>query len=198
MGNQIKRSEQGGVLQEFKQQILTLGELASLLWAIEITNVLFRLNLTSWGILPRRWPELWRILVSPFLHFGFGHLAANTLPFLVLGWLIMVRSMSDFVMASIITMLGSGLGVWLFSPTYSVTVGASGVIFGYFGFLLARAWFERSLMAIAIAAVVMFFYGGLIWGVLPTQVGVSWQAHLFGFLAGIVAARWRTMANLKT
>ncbi|MDX1976176.1 MAG: rhomboid family intramembrane serine protease [Pseudanabaenaceae cyanobacterium bins.68] len=190
MSEQLERSGRGGILQEFKLQIFTLGELALLLWVIEIVNVVLGLRLASWGILPRQPFELWRILVSPFLHFGFAHLAANTLPFLVLGWLIMLRSMSDFVMVSVVTGVGSGLGVWLFSPTYSVTVGASGVIFGYFGFLLARAWFERSLVAIGIAATVMFLYGGIIWGIFPTQLGVSWQAHLFGFLVGILAARW--------
>lgn len=86
-------------------------------------------------------------------------------------------------------MLVSGLGVWLFAPPYTNHIGASGVIFGYFGFLLSRGYFERSFGTIALSIVVALLYGGMIWGVLPTQIGISWQGHLFGFLGGILAAR---------
>ncbi len=125
----------------------------------------------------------------PFLHGSFAHLAANTLPFVTFGWLIMLRETRDFFIVSALTILVSGFGVWLTGAPNSVHIGASGLIFGYFGFLLLRGYFERSFTSIAISLIVGFFYGGLIWGVLPSQPGVSWQAHFFGFVGGILAAQ---------
>jgi membrane associated rhomboid family serine protease len=101
----------------------------------------------------------------------------------------MLRETSDFFVVTIITMLVSGLGVWLTAPAYSIHIGASGVIFGYFGFLLLRGYFERSFAAILFSLIVGLLYGGLIWGVLPLQYGISWQGHLFGFIGGALAAR---------
>jgi membrane associated rhomboid family serine protease len=101
----------------------------------------------------------------------------------------MLRETSDFFVVTIITMLVSGFGVWLTAPAYSIHIGASGVIFGYFGFLLLRGYFERSFAAILFSLIVGLLYGGLIWGVLPLQYGISWQGHLFGFIGGALAAR---------
>jgi membrane associated rhomboid family serine protease len=125
----------------------------------------------------------------PFLHGSFAHLAANTLPLVTLGWLIMLREISDFFIVSAVTVLVSGFGVWLTGAPYSVHIGASGLIFGYFGFLLLRGYFERSFTSILVSLIVGFFYGSLIWGVLPSQPGVSWQAHFFGFVGGVLAAQ---------
>ena len=103
---------------------------------------------------------------------------------IVLGWLVMVRRMNDFIIVTMVTVLISGLGTWLIGPTNSVHLGASGLIFGYFGFLLLRSYFDRSFSSIALALLVFFLYGGLIWGVLPFEAGISWQGHLFGFAGG--------------
>jgi len=191
MQDNLERSPKpGGLLKEFRDQIYTLVGLGAIAWGIQIVSVVLQLSFYTWGIVPRTERGLFGIFFAPFLHFGFGHIAANTLPFLILGWLIMLRRTEDFVIVSLVTALTSGLGVWLISPNYSVTVGASGVIFGYLGFLLGRGYFERSVTAITLSVIVTVMYGGVLLGILPTQAGVSWQAHLFGFLGGILVANW--------
>ncbi len=175
---------------EFKLQIMTLLGLVALLWAIEIVDqVVFRGNLDRLGIRPRSLSGLWGILWAPFLHGNLAHLLANTVPLVSLGWLIMLRETGDWLVVSVIAALCSGLGTWLIGAPSSLHIGASGVVFGYFGFLLLRGYFERSMVAIAFSVLVTFLYGGIIWGVLPSQPGISWEGHLFGFLGGILAAR---------
>ena len=193
MSQDLQRSPGvGGIVKEFKNQIYTLFSLTAIAWTIQVTNVvIFSNGLIAWGIVPQSERGLFGIFFAPFLHGSFAHIVSNTLPFLILGWLIMLRNMEDFVLVSLITALTSGIGVWLVSPAGSVTVGASGVIFGYLGFLLARGYFERSLVAIALAISVGVMYGGVLFGILPGQAGISWQAHLFGFLGGVWIASWR-------
>ncbi len=186
----MSRHSAKAIARELKSQIFVLGGLVALMWVIEILDLqFFGRKLDAYGILPRSFIGLRGILFAPFLHGGLAHLAANTVPFLTLGWLIMLRETSEFFVVSAIAMLVSGLGVWLIAPAYSIHVGASGVIFGYFGFLLLRGYFERSFAAILFSLIVGFFYGGIIWGVLPLQYGISWQGHLFGFIGGALAAR---------
>lgn len=183
-----KRRKQG-IAQELKTQIFVLGGFVTLMWLLEIVDLFLGGRLDYYGIRPLSIIGLRGILLAPFLHGGFGHLIANTIPFLTLGWLIMLRQTSDFFTVTIITMLVSGLGVWLLAPANSIHIGASGLIFGYFGFLLLRGYFERSFAAILFSLIVGLLYGGMIWGVLPLQDGISWQGHLFGFVAGAFAAR---------
>ncbi|EDX84734.1 peptidase, S54 (rhomboid) family [Synechococcus sp. PCC 7335] len=174
---------------EFRLQIKILFGIVVLLWAIEIVDqVVFRGALNNFGIRPRSLPGLFGIFFAPFLHGNFAHLIANTVPLVSLGWLIMLRETEDFIWVSIISAIVGGFGTWLIGSPAS-HIGASGVIFGYFGFLLLRGYFERSAVAIAFSLLVAFLYGGIIWGVLPTQPGVSWEGHLFGFLGGVLAAR---------
>ncbi|MEL6470295.1 MAG: rhomboid family intramembrane serine protease [Cyanobacteria bacterium J06623_4] len=178
------------IVGEFRRQIKTLLSVVALLWAIEIIDqIFFRGALNRLGIRPRSLSGLWGILFAPFLHGDFAHLLANTIPLVSLGWLIMLRETGDWLVVSIIAALVSGLGTWLIGSPYSVHIGASGVVFGYFGYLLLRGYFERSVVAIAFSLLVTFLYGGIIWGVLPTQPGVSWEGHLFGFIGGILAAK---------
>ncbi|MEL6157806.1 MAG: rhomboid family intramembrane serine protease [Cyanobacteria bacterium J06623_5] len=178
------------IVGEFRLQIRTLLSVVALLWAIEIIDqLLFRGGLDQLGIRPRSLSGLWGILFAPFLHGDFAHLLANTIPLVSLGWLIMLRETGDWLVVSIIAALVSGIGTWLIGSPYSVHIGASGVVFGYFGYLLLRGYFERSIVAIAFSLLVTFLYGGIIWGVLPTQPGVSWEGHLFGFIGGILAAK---------
>ncbi|MEM8503630.1 MAG: rhomboid family intramembrane serine protease [Cyanobacteria bacterium P01_D01_bin.1] len=175
---------------EFRLQIKILFGVVVLLWAIEIIDqLIFRGALNSFGIRPRSLPGLTGIIFAPFLHGNFAHLLANTVPLVSLGWLIMLRETEDFFWVSVISAIVSGLGTWLIGASTSVHIGASGLIFGYFGYLLLRGYFERSATAIAFSLLVTFLYGGIIWGVLPTQPGVSWEGHLFGFLGGVLAAR---------
>lgn len=186
----MSTTETRTITRELKLHATLLGGFVALLWAIEILDFLiFRGSLDALGIRPRTVPGLAGIALAPLLHGGFAHLAANTLPFLGLGWLIMLRKTSDLVLVTLLSALVGGLGVWLIGSPSSVHVGASGVIFGYFGFLLLRGWFERSAVSIALSLGVGLFYGGMIWGVLPTRMGISWEGHLFGFLGGVLAAR---------
>ena len=159
---------------ELKTQVKILGALVAIFWIITFVNEIFlksqinRLGINILGIFPHELIGLRGILFAPFLHGGFYHVAANTVPFIVLGWLVMLRNISDFYFVSIIAALVGGLGTWLIGDPRSVHIGASGVIFGYFGYLLFRGYFERSFVAIAISLVIAVTYGSLIWGVLPT------------------------------
>jgi len=128
------------------------------------------------------------IIISPFVHYGIPHLLANTIPLAILGGLIAITNSKLFIRATFIIVLLGGTGVWLLGR-FAIHVGASGLVFGYFGFLIARSFYERSLSSIVLAAVVIFLYGGMIWGVLPVEPYISWEAHLFGFISGIIAAR---------
>ena len=180
-----------GVRRTLRTQAIILGSLVAALWVIEAFDAaLLRGALDGWGIQPRTLASLPAIFVAPLLHDGFGHLLANTIPLLILGWLVMVRRTEDFFWASAIALLASGLGIWLIGGANSIHIGISGVIFGLLGFLLARGYYERSAVAIALAVVAFLFYGGMLWGVLPVQTGVSWQGHLFGFLGGVLAGYW--------
>jgi membrane associated rhomboid family serine protease len=169
--------------------IVVLMALVALAWVMELGDALVPGRwLDSHGIQPRTLSGLWGILFAPFLHGGFAHLLANTVPFLVLGFLVMLRGLGTFVGVSLLVMVLGGLAVWLLAPSNTIHIGASGLIFGYVGYLLARGYFERSFGSLAIALVVAVLYGGALWGVLPGQPGISWQGHLFGFLAGVAAA----------
>jgi membrane associated rhomboid family serine protease len=171
------------------RQAIVLGAIVAFLWAIEVVDALFlRGALDGFGIQPRTFSSLPAIVVAPWLHAGFGHLLANTVPFVVLGWLVMMRRTTDLFVVGLTAALVSGLGIWLFGGAHTVHLGISGVIFGLLGYLLARGYYERSITAVALAVFALFLYGGMLWGVLPLQQGISWQGHLFGFAGGILAA----------
>ena len=185
------------------RQALVLGAFVAVLWCLEIIDALFlRGALDGFGIAPRSLTSLPAVLVAPFLHAGFGHLMANTIPFVVLGWMVMWRRTSDLFVVFLASAIASGLGVWLFGGAHTLHLGLSGVIFGFLGFLLARGYYERSAGAIAVALAAFLLYGGILWGVLPLQQGVSWQGHLFGFVGGVVTSyvmvRTRTTALAAT
>lgn len=163
--------------------------LVAIMWLVEMGNLLTQGALGAFGIRPRTIEGLWGILFAPFLHANLAHLIANTVPFLVLGWLVALRGPRDFFFVTGWLMVLGGGAVWLLGRPFSVHIGASGLIFGYLGFLLARGFFERSLPAMLLSLVALFLYGGAIWGVLPSGGRVSWESHLFGFLAGLAAAR---------
>ncbi|NEP56065.1 MAG: rhomboid family intramembrane serine protease [Symploca sp. SIO2G7] len=193
----MSNQETKAFAREFKTQAIILGGSIALMWVLEIVDVIvFRQRLNVYGIRPREIIGLRGILFAPFLHGGFAHLISNTIPFLVLGWFVMLQETSEFFIVTPIIMLISGLGVWLLGAP-AVHIGASGVIFGYLGFLLARGFFERNFPSILLSLLVGSLYGGLIWGVLPTQPGVSWEGHLFGFIGGILAARFLARQKSK-
>ena len=113
---------------------------------------------------------------------------ANSIPFVVLGWLVMLRDARHFVPVTLAAMIGSGLMAWLLGAPGSIHIGASGLIFGYLGFLILSGWFARSFSSILLSLLVTGLWGGMVLGVMPGQAGISWQAHLGGFLGGVLAA----------
>lgn len=166
----------------------TLGAGLALFWAVWLADLVTPGSLVAWGIVPRSLDGLWGVLLAPFLHVNIAHLLVNSISFVLLGAITMIRRRADFWVVSAVGAAVSGLGVWALAGAGTVTVGASGVIFAYLGFLMTRGLFERSLPAIALSAGVAWLFGSMLWGVLPLAVGVSWQAHLFGFLAGVLCA----------
>ncbi len=177
------------IRKDLEFQAAILGSLVLLMWVIELVDwLIFRGALDRFGIQPRTLIGLRGIILGPFLHGSFRHLATNTIPFVVLGWLVMVRGLGRFVMVSVITAVISGLGTWLLGGSGSTHIGVSGLIFGYFGYILLSGYFERTFSAIIWAVVVFLAYGGIIFGILPQGNGISWQMHLFGLLGGALAA----------
>jgi membrane associated rhomboid family serine protease len=159
--------------------------LVTLIWAVEVVNFFLGHGLTSWGILPRSVGGLVGIPLAPMLHGGIWHTISNTLPLLFLGGLTLARGQARFWETTVNITLLSGLLVWLFARN-AYHVGASGLVFGYFGAILARAVIERSLTSMIIGIITVMLYGGLIWGILPLRSHVSFESHLFGLIAGIL------------
>lgn len=161
--------------------------LAGVMLALQVVNALSGYSLNGFGLLPQSLWGLPGILASPFLHGSFAHLAGNLLPFLVLGTLVAAESRRRFVAVSLVVVLLGGLLVWLFGRD-GLHVGASGWVFGLWAWLLARAWYRRSWRNLLVAGVVLLLYGGLVFGLLPGR-GASFESHIAGALAGLVAAR---------
>ncbi len=179
--------------QPIAKQVLTSGmgvlvATVALMWAIEaVDSVFLGSRLQSGGIQPRSVDGLDGIVWSPFLHLDFAHLIANTLPFLVLGGLIAIQGLGKWIKATLLIMVIGGLLTWIFASNAN-HIGASGVVLGYFGYLIGAAIFERRFALLIPAAIAVFLYGGIVVSFLP-RAGVSWEGHLFGAIAGLTAAR---------
>ena len=158
------------------------------IWIVEVVNLVLGHSLTSWGILPRSFGGLTGIPLAPLIHVSPWHAIANTVPLLVLGALTLTAGRERFWLTTVNITLLTGVLVWLFARG-GVHVGASGLVFGYFGALVARGIIERSIIAVTIALVTLILYGGLLWGLLPLRSYVSFESHLFGLVAG-VAVVW--------
>ena len=171
-----------------KSALTTVVVFAAVLWAVHLVNVVtgfFLIRLL--GIVPREIEGLDGVIFAPLLHADAGHLFSNTLPLLVLGFLAFLEGAKRFAIAVGMSWLASGLGVWIFGG--GVTIGASGLVFGLFAYLLVRGFYNRDWKQILLAVLLFLMYGSLLWGVLP-QFGtnISWQAHLFGAVGGVLAA----------
>ncbi|WP_435283763.1 rhomboid family intramembrane serine protease [Streptomyces koelreuteriae] len=174
-------------------RVMAAGKLmlvwVALLWVLEVVDVASGHALDGFGVTPREPSELIDVVPSAFIHFGFAHLLANTLPLLVLGFLAALSGLRRFLLVCALIILVDGLGVWLISPPDTNTAGASGLIFGLFGFLLVTGFLERRPLGILTGIVIAAIWGGsILTGLAPTQSGVSWQGHLLGLLAGVAAA----------
>ncbi|MFJ6725049.1 MULTISPECIES: rhomboid family intramembrane serine protease [unclassified Streptomyces] len=167
---------------------LVVGGWVALLWLLEIIDTVTDHALDTYGITPRQVGELRDVVPAAFLHFGFDHLVANTLPLMVLGFLAALSGVRRFLSVVAVIILVSGLGVWLVAPANSLTAGASGVVFGLFGYLVVRGFVDRRVGDVLVGLLVGAVYGSILWGALPGETGVSWQAHLFGLIGGVVAA----------
>lgn len=163
--------------------------LAAVMWVVEVVDSLDSHRLDGDGIVPRSAARLYGIATAPFLHASFGHLLANTIPFLILGLAIAFRGALRVVAVTIVVALVSGIGTWLTAPSHSVTIGASGVVFGYATYLIARGFFNHRAGEIALGLGVGVLFGGALVASLVPHTGISWEAHLFGAIGGLVAAR---------
>jgi membrane associated rhomboid family serine protease len=169
--------------------------LDALLWVIEFVNAGDGYRLDRFGLRPRVVSGLEGVVAAPLLHASYAHLLANSAPFVLLGWVVLLSGVRPFAMASGLIVVLGGLATWAVAPGYHngapvYIVGASGLIMGWLGYLLARAYFARRIAWIVVAVLVLFFFGGMLGGLLPSLGSeVSWQGHVCGFLGG-VAAGW--------
>ncbi|MEM7697332.1 MAG: rhomboid family intramembrane serine protease, partial [Verrucomicrobiota bacterium] len=172
-----------------KENLLLLAVGVVIFWGVEIVDTLLLNFLDRFGIQPRSLSGFTGILTAPFLHLGFGHLISNTIPFLILGGIVLLGGRRNFLMSSLIIITIGGAMLWVMGPSQTNHIGASLLIFGYLGFILARGIFQRSVLWIVVGVITLVAYGGMLQGVLPGEKGVSWQGHLFGFIAGVISAR---------
>jgi membrane associated rhomboid family serine protease len=169
--------------------LLLVGGMAALMWVVEVIDQISGGDLEQYGIKPHEGDGLPGIVTAPFLHAGWGHLIGNTVPFLVLGATIALSGLVRVAAATAIVALVGGAGVWVFAPAHTDHIGASGVVFGYASYLIARGLFSRNLLHLGVGVFVIAVYGStLLFGLAPRD-GISWQGHLFGAVGGVVAAR---------
>ncbi len=171
----------------FNAFVLIAGALA-LMWAIEFVDTFITNNwFQKGGIHPRRSDGLDGILWAPWLHSDWAHIASNSVPFAVLGGLVAIRGLRRWLAVTIIVVVVGGVLTWLFARGGN-HIGASGVVFGYFGALIGAAIFERKPATAAAALVAILMYSGIIVGIVP-RTGISWEGHLFGAIAGLMASK---------
>ncbi|MFC6880458.1 MULTISPECIES: rhomboid family intramembrane serine protease [Actinomadura] len=163
-----------------------VGTITALMWVLELVDSVSGGELDQFGIQPHDVDDLPDIFTAPFMHGGLDHLAGNTVPFLVLGFLAAVRGIAKFFGTMLIVTVVGGLGVWFTSSAN--TLGSSILIFGFFGYLLGRGLFERRVLDVVIAVGVVVVYGTLLLGVIPQDPTISWQGHLFGLIGGVLAS----------
>ena len=167
--------------------LIMLAMLAGM-WILELLDQLSGNQLDQLGIHAREIDGMPEILTAPFLHAGWDHLISNSLPFVVLGFLVLLSGLARWLVSSLIIIVISGLTAWFLTPANTIILGASGLIFGWLTYLLARGIWSRRPAQVVIAVLVLLVYGGLIWGLFPGNAGISWQAHLGGAVGGVLAA----------
>lgn len=185
------------VLNSTKQQLKFVLILFVIVTLVEVVNLFTGRWLNHFGLLPRNLDALPGIALSPLLHGSFSHFASNIVPLVIFSFLMLQYGIKRFGLVTLWIIVSSGLLVWLFGRT-AMHVGASGLIYGYFGFLVLAGFLSGRVKLIAIALIVAFFYGGLIFGVMPTRPFVSWESHLFGFATGLLAAKIWTPRSAKS
>jgi len=176
-------------LRKFRDALIVMGAFLAVIWLLQVFNWAdgYRLD-TEFGILPEHVSRLGDIFTAPFLHFSWQHIEGNSVPLFVLGVLAAYRSIPRFLLASLIIAVTSGLAVWLFQSSNELTVGASGLIFGYFGYVLVRGFVDRNLIDIGVGLVAGALYWTILQVAIPGTPGVSWIGHVGGLVGGVLAA----------
>ncbi len=171
-----------------KNFYFSLGVLISI-WLIHLVNCVFKYRFNRFGIVVRSWRGLFGIFFAPFLHGNWNHLFFNSIPLFGLVDLLILRSFKLFYYLTIWVVVSSGIMIWLFGKR-GIHIGASGLIMGYFGYLISEFYFCRSMQNIILLVLVVYYFGGLLFSIIPQKKGVSWEGHLFGLLSGISFAYW--------
>jgi len=182
---QLQKTNSENRLAGFK----VIGVMVALMWGLEVIDAIAGGSLDQYGIEPRDDGGLVGVVAAPFLHAGFGHLIANTVPFVVMGLVIAFKGAVRVLAVTAIVGLVSGLGTWLVAPEFTLHIGASGVVFGYATYLISRGVFNRDALELAVGLIVVLVWGTALLGGLRPEDGISWQGHLFGAIGGVVAAR---------
>ena len=172
---------------------IALTVFVGMMWVVRGIDMFLPRGLSAAGagVVPRTWDGLWNIPISPFIHEDFDHLLSNTIPLLILGALILGRGVIEFVFVVFVSTFVSGFGTWLFGEGNAQHIGASGVVFGFFGYLVFRIAFDRKITSGLIALAVAIGYGSaMTWSLIPSD-HISWSGHFFGFIGGFIAARLR-------
>lgn len=165
-----------------------IGSFVALLYVIEAVDTVLSGSLDQHGVQPRSLQGLDGIVFAPLLHGGWAHLIGNTVPLLILGFLIALSGLRTWLRVTAVVWIVAGLAVWVLGGAHTNHIGASGIVFGWLSYLIVRGVFNRSLRQIALGFVILLAYGSMLWGVLPGRSGVSWESHLFGALSGALAA----------
>jgi membrane associated rhomboid family serine protease len=177
---------------ELKRVFWLMFGVVAVLWVAEIVDdVAFKGLLDNLGIQPRTLFGLIGVGAHPLLHAGYGHLVSNTVGLLLFGTLVALWSRREFALVALSSVLVGGVGVWLIGESGSNHVGASGLVFGYFGYVLMRGWYERKFWSIVLSIGIALMFGGVLSGAIPGLAGggISWECHLFGLLGGVLVAR---------
>lgn len=176
-----------------RQHLMLVLLCAGVLWAVFVIDWAVPdslLDLRRWGIHSRTWSGLASIAVAPLIHVNLWHLMANTLPFVILGWITVMSGRPLFLKVCLVSALSSGAGAWCFGQGGLPHEGASGVVFGLLGFLLTRGWFARRLLWTLTSMAVGLFYFGTVLSLLRADDGISWSSHFWGFAGGMALAWW--------
>ena len=176
-------------LRKFRDALIVMGVFLAVIWVLQVVNWAdgYRLD-SEFGILPEHVSRLGEIFSAPFLHFSWQHIEGNSVPLFVLGVLAAYRSIPRFLLLTLIVAVTSGMAVWLFQSSNELTVGASGLIFGYFGYVLLRGFIDRNLVDIGVGLVAGALYWTILQVAIPGTPGVSWIGHVGGLVGGILAA----------
>jgi membrane associated rhomboid family serine protease len=168
-------------------KLLTPLLFPAVLWIVHLLSLLLNEDLTKLGLLPRNLVGLLGIITSPLIHADFSHLISNTIPLIILGWIIFYFYPKVSYILFVFIYFVTGILVWIFARQV-YHIGASGIVYGFVSFLFFSGIFRRDNTSIALALVITFLYGGLVWGMIPGWKGISWESHLFGAVAGLIAA----------